>query len=268
MEKPFFHHPDWSFPVVRRQVILSLIDGLGLIGTLLFRPGRALFWGGSFPNEKSYRMAMYRLRKAGLIAYRREGKDPVLHLTEAGEQLLPVELHPERRWNRKWNRIWYLLVYDVPEKQRRYRLSLQRFLGRMRMGHLQDSVYASAFDVRPEFADLSEAAAVDEYAFLFEAHTVLGLPAEAVVRRTWNFDRLRGAQTRFIRTARFLALEASAPDFKVDRLQALGWEATEAYLRVMAADPLLPRALWPAGYRGPEVVEAYRTLQRIVAARR
>ena len=43
--------------------------------------------------------------------------------------------------------------------------------------------------------------------------------------------------------------------------------AIEAYRQVMWLDPLLPRALWPDGYLGPEVYALHRQLMDAIRAR-
>ena len=268
MDGMLFHHPDWSFPVVRRKVTLELLDALDQLGRWVATQGRSQRWLSAYPNQQSYRMAIYRLAKAGLVAYRRDGgRDPVLILTAEGQKRVSPDLYPEHRWKRKWNRLWYLLIYDVPEKQRVYRRSLRGFFKRLRAGCLQKSVMVSAFDIRPEFEDLKDAVALGDYAFLFEAHTVLGLPADVVVRTAWDFDRINAAHAGFIKSARRWAHTLSTTSLPPAQLHALGHEAMCTYLSVMEDDPLLPSVLWPAGYRGPEVVESYRLLQQIIAAR-
>ncbi|MBN1270616.1 MAG: hypothetical protein JXB04_13585 [Kiritimatiellae bacterium] len=262
MERLTFHHPDWSLPVAKRRLANELLEMAEVLGKALATRGRSLTWSASQPTRKAYNMAVHRLRKAGLLAYRREGgKDPVLVLTEKGERRLPDVCRPRRFWNRKWNEIWYLLVYDVPESNRSYRNNLRGFLKRMRMGYLQDSVWVTPTDIRPEFDDLVEAAALQDFAFLFEARTVLGLRPEAVVRSAWNMDRLREGHQWYSKVCADNLQRVVTGQLPGDRLMTLAGEEMSAYLAVMEDDPLLPRALWPADYEGEHVYQLHREFQ-------
>lgn len=263
-----FHHPDFCAAVIRRNVTLELLQLLAGWTEILCSRGRSLTWSQEHAEYWSYQAALRRLRKAGAIAARPGGRHaPVLKLLPRAETLLPEELRPEKSWNRKWNGIWYVLAYDVPEPQRRYRESLRRFLQRLRMGGLQDSVWVSPRDIRPDYADLVEGAGAGEFAVLFEARTVLGQDAREVVRMAWDMDRLEDAQRWYLRTveANLSLVSARAPDRPT--LLSMAREENSAYLSVMRTDPLLPKALWPPHYRGPDAIAAHRAFQKAIAAR-
>ena len=210
----------------------------------------------------AYRQALYRLRRDGLIARRdiRAGS-PTMELTSEGRRHISVEIMPERFWNQRWDGRWYILMYDVPERERRYRDALNRFLTRMRMGCLQKSVFVSVRDIRPLYYDLDIAAAVAEYANLFEARTVQGQSDAEVVARAWDFDRLRKIQANYLEICQarlrqpFDAIPFSAV------LDALRAELAE-YREAMRSDPLLPKTLWPFDYLGPQVAAMFRRRMR------
>ncbi|MBI2441806.1 MAG: hypothetical protein HYV35_10600 [Lentisphaerae bacterium] len=173
---------------------------------------------------------------------------------------------PERFWNRRWNGRWYLLMYDVPERERRYRNVLNRFLTRMRMGSLQKSVFVSVHDIRPLFYDLDVAAAVAEYANLFEAQTVQGQSDAAVAARAWDFDRLREQQSKYLDACQARTRRPTAPLSLPDVMAALRSELA-GYREALAGDPLLPKALWPSDYLGPQVAAMFRRRMRRLIGR-
>ena len=251
-----------------RGVTREIIMMLGGWADILATRGRAALWQSQDPEYWSYQSAVRRLRKQGLVAYRRKGgRDPVLQLLPDAEARLPVELRPEREWKKPWNGIWYAISYDIPEKQKSYRNVLRTFLHQHRMGGLHKSLWITHRDIRPLFADLSAAAGLGSYALLFEARTVLGMDARELVSRAWDTDRLQRAQEWFIETAE--AARTRIQDKKLGRpaLMTIAREELRAYLTVMASDPLLPSALWPTGYRGPDTVAVHRLLQREIGAR-
>lgn len=227
----------------------------------LSRGGWGLLNRSCYPNQAAYLNAVSRLRKSGLIVKRiDDGSTPRLFLSDTGKGVLPDYFHPEKYWNRKWNKIWYLLVYDVPEVDRKYRNVLRQFLKRMRMGCLQQSVWVTPNDIRPEFDDLATAASVGAFAYLFEAKTVLGLPSRKVVEDAWNFDRLNRFQSRYCNVAAQNIVRLEQGHGTAAELAALMRMAVDAYHGVFIEDPLLPLALYPFGYQGKIVLKLHRKL--------
>lgn len=265
-----FHHPDICLPVVVRRASEHALDLIGGIGEILATRGRSLTWNHTLREDTptAHYSAVARLRKAGVIAERaKQGRSPVLVVTEAGESELPWGARPHRRWERRWNGIWYVLAYDVPEADRRYREALRRFLTRLHMGCLQRSLWVTPFDIRPEYDDLVHGAGVDAFSFLLEATTVLGRSSQDIVLQAWDFNRLEQVHRLYIEVFREnlsgLQQEQPAPA----DLMALAVEEGAAYRSAMAEDPLLPRSLWPSGYMGPEVYDLHQRCVSEIADR-
>ncbi|VGO14715.1 hypothetical protein PDESU_03283 [Pontiella desulfatans] len=263
-----FHHPDISIPVVRRKIALELMEMLQLSALFMTRGGWAVLNRSCYPDKKAYRNATYRLRKAGLVVHRKEeGPEiPRLELTPAAKESLPAYFNPEARWDKKWNTIWYMLVYDVPEADRPYRDVLRRFLKQERLGCLQQSVWVTPRDIRPQFDDLVKAAAVDSFAFLFESRTVLGLPNSRVADQAWNLDRLYDIQRRYCETTEqnLDLLAGSCSDEEVGALMRL---ALEAFHSAFAEDPLLPSVLLPRNYQGRRAWELHCRMMSAIGQR-
>ncbi len=169
---------------------------------------------------------------------------------------------PEKHWKRKWNGIWYVLVYDIPEKEKSYRETLRGFLRRLRMGCLQRSVWVAAHDIRPEYSDLVKAAAADDCSFLFESKTVLGQSATEVVCAAWNWMRVAQVQNCFCEVYGQNLQRLCQGAASSEMLAVLGREACAAYQAAWVEDPLLPKELWPPAYRGPEVVQLFGELMQ------
>jgi phenylacetic acid degradation operon negative regulatory protein len=255
--KPF-HHPDLSLPVIRRRATDEFLESLSLLGRAMATRGRSLTWNHSFPSQRAYWSAVYRLRRAGLVVMKRgRGRTPILVPTEKGAARVADVSRPEQFWKRKWNGYWYILVYDVPERDRSYRAALRGFLARMRMGCLQRSVWVSPDDIRPAYQDLVEAAGVASYAFLFESKTVLGRGHEEVVRTAWPFDKLESIQRKYCEIyEENLGLVMSRGAQPAD-LSRLAREEMLAYRVAMDEDPLLPAELLPHGYKGKRVYDLH-----------
>ncbi|VGO14704.1 hypothetical protein PDESU_03272 [Pontiella desulfatans] len=234
---------------------------LELSALFLSRGGWALLNRSCYPSDKAFRSAKSRLLKQGLVAARSTGGEaPRLHLTETGQNVIPIYFHPEKRWGRSWNKIWYMLVYDVPEVDRKYRNVLRQFLKRKHLGQLQQSVWITPDDIRPDFDDLAQATNIDAFAYLFESRSVLGLPSRQIVEDSWNFEQLRQRQEHFRDvTQKNIALLQSDLHAPADISQLLR-ASLSAYHAAMIDDPLLPSALLPHDYAGKQAHEAHRAL--------
>ncbi len=249
-----FHHPDYSLPIIRRRAGEEWLDILSGLGSILATGGRSGLWSQSYPTEHAYRCAMSRLRKQGLVIQVNGRKDlPVITLNNSVKNQIPAHQNPEKFWKAKWNGIWYMLIFDVPEKDRPYRDTLRRFLKQLRMGCLQKSVWITSQDIRPEYADLEETAAIDAVAYLLESRTVLRLDREEMVQNAWNFKRLHKLQARYLDVfeENLTLLERSG--YCEQDLMSLLYQEAEAYIHAMASDPLLPSTLLPNDYLGKKV---------------
>jgi phenylacetic acid degradation operon negative regulatory protein len=215
----------------------------------------------SYPSTKALDQAIGRLSKQGLLVKRQGLHTPVLRLADDGDRVLPDFFQPEKFWNRKWGGIWYLLMYDIPEKDRGYRNTLRQFLKQQRMGCFQKSVWIASHDIRPQYADLNKAAALGAFACLFEAKTVLGMSLQQVVWESWDFDRLYEIQNRFCKVyeENLHSLEGTVAPSMNDLMQ-LAAQEIDAFRSAFVLDPLLPRQLLPLDYRGMETLALHRMI--------
>ena len=263
-----FHHPDISLPVIRRKACDDLMILLEETACLVLSRGASAIYGHCYPNPLAFNAAAARLQKKGLVTQRKtDGSLPSLTLTRKGETRLPPYCRPYDYWNKRWNQWWYVLMFDVPERDRSYRDTLRRFLKTMRLGCLQKSVWVTPRDVRPEYADLDTAASVDSIAFLFEARTVLGYGDQSVVQEAWNFKRINRVQELYLQFAnKNLSLLETATSSESSLVQLLRMDSL-AYAQAMSIDPLLPKELHPKEYAGLRVEELHRKLIRRIAKR-
>jgi phenylacetic acid degradation operon negative regulatory protein len=241
--------------VWRRRLTAEIIDLMGALSHFPPRSVSALLWSSSKDNETAMHCAAHRLQNAGLIAMRRtRGQPPLMILTESGKSRVADLIWPERWWRKRWTGEWFVLVYDVPEKQRSYRKALQGFLKRLRLGGLQRSVWITPWDIRAEFDDLCEAASVADYAVLFQAQPTFRQSGKEIAARAWDFDRLNQLHGRYLDDSqrRKPALPAGS-----GMLARIRFEFQE-YCQAMAEDPLLPEELYPSDYQGRNVVSTFR----------
>lgn len=261
-----FHHPDWSLPVVKRRISEEWIDLMKDVGETLLTNGRSLDWNKSYPSQTAYRSAMSRLKKAGLLVKAdTTGHLPQLRLTPLAKERIPVYHRPDTLWDTHWRGIWYMLIFDVPEKERHYRDTLRGFLKRLRMGCLQKSVWITPRDIRPEYDDLEQAANVHAISYLLESRTVLHRETAEIVENSWNFDGLQELHERYLSVFGENIKLLKEVDHDADALMNLLYQEAEAYVQCMRPDPLLPNELLPKEYLGKKVYKLHNQVRKTIA---
>ncbi|VGO21840.1 hypothetical protein SCARR_03919 [Pontiella sulfatireligans] len=124
-----FHHPDIALPVIRRKISEELIELLGGTAAFILSRGASDIYSHCYPNERAFKASLSRLQKKGLLVKpKTDGSMPSLALTTEGQAKVPDYLNPQMFWSKKWNKWWYVLMFDVPEKDRKYRNTLRAFL--------------------------------------------------------------------------------------------------------------------------------------------
>ena len=257
----WFHSPDFSMPVVRRRVSEDLVDLVCELGGAMATRGRSL-WSSPVRDEASaYYTALSRLRRDGvLVTPPRRGLGLKIQVSE-GHRPDDI-LRPEGLWGQKWGGVWSLLIYDIAEADRGMRDQFRRYLKRLRMGCLQKSVWVSPRDIRPEYDDWAQGLHLDIQSYLFESRTVLGRGSADVVARAWDWKSILRAHAWYIGacTAAVRRLESGGPGG--DDLATVAREELTAYRTALDEDPLLPAAIWPAGYTGRKVAALHRRFTR------
>ncbi len=253
---------------MRRQATVKMIDLLGELAKYACSPTAYLLQNNLYPSSTAYYAAVSRLKKKGLITRNsRPTHEGTLELTAAVKKPSSIWFNRLQPWARRWNGIWYLLIYDVPERRKAYRDTLRRFLIRQRLGCLQKSAWVTPTDIRPDYADLCKAAGLAGVSYLVEMQTVLGRDAQDVVCTAWDVERLEAIQGLYCEVYNENLEKIKTGDCPEEALVRLVIEEQEAYLMAMDRDPILPRPLWPKGYRGLEAWNLHRKLTAALAQR-
>ncbi len=137
----------------------------------------------------------WRLKHFGYIEEFVEGKEGYLELTKKGRVrfarygLAPKFLRP-KRWDGKWR----VLIYDVPEKDRKQRDRLKHHLEAIGFLPLQQSVYIFPFECTSEVQEALEFYRLAGKAVLLLAETLEGedrLIAECIERGVLTKEHVR-----------------------------------------------------------------------------
>lgn len=227
-------------------LLIELMWGLDLLTSSPMRLFSESFEGWSHRHGLARRIARL---EAGDFVEETRGPDleRVRHLTQAGRAAALGGRDPIERANRIWDETWQVLVYDVPTAQRSLRLALQRSLRQLGFGRLQGSVWVSPDPVPNLHRVLARLDADPSSLLIIKGMPATGETNAEIVARAWNFDAINRHYDRYMD---FIRPANRPPSIRQDA----AWRRREnaLWLRAVRSDPLLPRQLWPKGYRGEQ----------------
>ncbi|MBL9168893.1 MAG: hypothetical protein JNN07_14230 [Verrucomicrobiales bacterium] len=180
------------------------------------------------------------------------GLKRMFRLTESGRLHALGGSDPESQWNRPWDGKWRLVIFDVPNEHTRLRNRFRAQLRRAGYGWLQNSVWVSPDRPSIDRTILKLTEADVESLVLLEATPIAGESNSDIVSGAWNFSLIN---QRYESHGNILAQKPTIADREPTSAgRLLEWARQElaAWEAVMEVDPLLPRVLLPADYRGME----------------
>jgi hypothetical protein len=103
-------------------------------------------------NKQDYYKSFYYLKKKGLI---KRAHGATFRLSKAGEKEaffahLDAQTILYKPKKRKWDGRWRMIIFDVPEKKRRYRDYLRQMLKTLDFKELQKSIWVTPYPI-PDF---------------------------------------------------------------------------------------------------------------------
>jgi phenylacetic acid degradation operon negative regulatory protein len=229
----FLYHLCWGAELLMRPTFRNLEQG---------------FESWAYANRLLDRV--HELEAAGFLE-RNPRSDPAkscLRLTDAALDRSRSMAQRFRAQKRKWNRTWHLLLFDLPATERSLRKSMHRALRQQGFGLLQGSVWIHPQPNRAFLREMNRQQDRPRDLILLES-TSKGRNADRLlVQDAWNWQDIE-QKTDIYR--QHLRAVPSVPD----TAELLAWAHRDARLwgRVLQADPLLPRCLWPDGYQGHDV---------------
>ena len=207
--------------------------------------------------EPTVRVVATRLRKAGWLASRREGRETIYTLTDAAWRLLDEgRSRIFARATGPWDGRWHMVLYQVPETDRPLREQLRKRLAWLGFGALAPSVWISPQDrtaqVRQHLAEYP-AARLD----LFSCQSEGPAADRDMAQRAWDLDTLDRDYAVLIeeyrpRLAAYRRGALSGRDALVERMQLV-----HDYRLFPFRDPDLPPELLPEGWSGRAAHEVF-----------
>jgi phenylacetic acid degradation operon negative regulatory protein len=217
-------------------------------------------------DEAAVRSSISRLKQRGILEPRRQDGAAGYALSRLGRDILAEG--DQRIFDRPRARPddgWLLVVFSVPEAERRRRHALRSRLTWLGFGTVSAGVWIAPGHLAAETAGVLERAGLSGYVSLFRADYLAFGDLREQVARWWDTGRLQELYQAFL-DATEPVLARWEGDCGADR--AADGEAFADYVRALTAwrrlpflDPGLPAELLPDGWNGLRADAAFAALR-------
>jgi phenylacetic acid degradation operon negative regulatory protein len=250
---------------VTEEVLLMLLWTAEQLSQPTFRNLTESYEGWKWRNRIPRQLQRMEERK--LLAREKQGAEMVFRLTSLGRLRALGGRNPQEQWARPWDGLWRQVLFDLPIGRPAVRTRLWRWLRDNGFGYLQQSLWVHPHPVKELLGALEDFRDDVETFLLMEARCCAGYSDEAVVQGAWDFEEINRRHEAYQSAARLDAGSARQLLASADKFS--GWLRSEriAWHYALSADPLLPRVLWPKGYRGEASWEARKRAFNLLAAR-
>ncbi|HLH68598.1 MAG TPA: PaaX family transcriptional regulator C-terminal domain-containing protein [Candidatus Dormibacteraeota bacterium] len=202
-------------------------------------------------DDQAVRSAVARMVRAGLLTPERRGSRRGYRLTPIADRLLeeadrrissavePAELADG----------WVLVSFSIPESERRKRHRLRSRLAWLGFGRLSSALWIAPTRSLPTLREVVRELGFERYVDIFIAHyRGFGSPM-AIVRRSWDLERLEGRYRAFIQDHE--PLLAREHEHREPEACFVDYTLTvHAWRRLPCLDPGLPPELLPPAWAG------------------
>ena len=157
---------------LREAILLALekaSDGAVAFADFYDNPRRFVWYGPRDLPKSKLSLTISRLRKKGYIEKYKDQSKIILKLTQLGQDWLLKHL-PEDNYN--WDGIWRLVIFDIPESQRRIRNILRRRLKEWGFNQWQKSVWATKKPLTEALRSLVKQLEVEDWVLVIETENV------------------------------------------------------------------------------------------------
>ncbi len=176
-------------------------------------------------------------------------------ITESGTATVTKTLrHLKLADDSAWEHRWLFVFFNIPESQRKFRDVLRNRLANIGFGRIQNSVWASARDIRFEFEDLLDIDTIRNSITIIEP-TLTATDEQAVIDAfSWDWDSLNTQYGAFIASAEEFLGRKQKDSFRAKLL-------VYSYAKLLSQDPKLPAHLEPANYKRKSAHALYKKVQ-------
>jgi phenylacetic acid degradation operon negative regulatory protein len=196
------------------------------------------------------RNTLSKMKKDGHIA---SPKRSAYAITSLGLNCLRSLNYKPLKYNQDWDNTWYIVVFEIPERQRNIRDSFRADLVRLGFGKLYNAVYISPWNYGTEISEIARHYGILKQITMLHGACLINTLTPDEARAIWNLDtiaavyrdKLRWFNEEFLPAAQALSEDTNPLDWFIHYLN-LGDHLCELSI----IDPVLPKKLLPNEWPG------------------
>lgn len=192
-------------------------------------------------KRNSYLTTVSNLLTTGEITKTTNNKGEVfLELTSLGTKNFVRRFSLFSLEKKTWDKRYMIVIFDIPEKQKKTRDRLRGKLGELGFGMLQESVWISPYHFEEDMQEFVTNSGLGSFVMVLTARDLLSKDPKSLAERVWSLEKINKEYKRVLKMLAKRKNEKPAKRF-VNR-------ACTVYLNTLSADPLLPKELLPADW--------------------
>lgn len=191
------------------------------------------------------------LKKEGLITFRLRYRKPYPILTNTGKLEIKTRLAFKKYG--PWDSKWRVVIFDLPQNERKYRLLLVQELTKIGFAPLSRGAYISPYALFSVVEKLTCHWGIRQHVSLLTVEKINNTSSNNNLAEKWQLDKIDKKYSDFIKMSQRVQ--------RHERLWPLQAKILEQnFAEIYTLDPHLPPELLPETWHG---VEAYKTFKEI-----
>lgn len=195
-------------------------------------------------KKSTLRPAVYQALKTREIEKVIQDGEPYFKITSQGKKHLTRLFPIYKLASSGWDRRWRVVIFDIPELNKKTREYLRRKLISLGFGRLQKSVYISPLDVLVDVKEYLRSLDLYGKVVVFEAKEVFVKDQRVVAEYVWGLGKLNERYLRLIDEI-YGKNECDEEEWQVRKK-----EIKKEFFEIILNDPILPKELLPADWCG------------------
>lgn len=202
-------------------------------------------------STQSISSALGRLTSKGWIIMNKKSDLKTFKISPNGRQEITLHLNRIReKENSEWDRSWLVVVFSIPEKQRRARDLFRKSLVEKGFLRLHNELWISFWDQRKAIEKEISTLKIGMFCTVFKINQLSEADQKRVVSNLiWNENKINNEYKAFLNSAKAF-LKTKKEGYKARLL-------VYNYSQAVALDPNFPNQIKPKDYLGDEAYKMY-----------
>jgi phenylacetic acid degradation operon negative regulatory protein len=202
-------------------------------------------------SVQSISSALGRLTSKGWVTMNKKNNSKIFKISSEGRQVITRHLNRIReKENNKWDHSWLVVVFSIPEKQRKARDLFRKSLVEKGFLRLHNELWISFWDRRKAIEKEISLLKINTFCTVFKISKLTEVDQKNVVDNLiWNEKKLNDEYKDFINSAKSF-LKTKKEGYKARLL-------VYKYSQTVALDPNFPDEIEPKDYLGDQAYKIY-----------